>query len=441
MPVSSPFLRTIGAGAIVAMAWSGAAAALVAGAQTQGGAVMGGRIVHVTTLADDGPGSLRQVLNSPGPKVIVFDVGGVIRLASDIKAATAHTTIAGQTAPPPGVTLTGGSLRLRASDLVVQHIAVRPGPGATAKINGNRDAITIGGGSHKLQNILVENVSLSWSVDEDADIAGGTRNVTVRNAIVAEALNHAGHPKGRHSMGMLINKDNQAVAVTGNLFAADMFRNPVIARGSSAYIGYNLIADPGENAIHVYSAAAPTPLQASIVGNIVEAGPDSDTNITAVWLPDDMAQKLPDARIYVQDNHAGPGALTNTSGFELAGTPPVLPPSGYAPPADTRAFVLAHAGARPAQRDAIDARIVAAVQTGEERIVDRPPDRLDAGAVNRRAQVPSSPFQPSSIAGVLRVQAWLCAEHLVLGGPATPECPLGEAAYRKALDVTLSQRR
>src|SRR5689334_16753111 len=180
-------------------------ALLTAGTITHGGAVQGGAVMRVTSLADDGPGSLRVALQAPTPKVIVFDVGGVIHLASDLKIATPRTTIAGQSAPAP-ITLTGGSLRVRASDVVIQHIAIRPGPGDTPEINGNRDAITIGGGKHPIQNIRVENVSLSWSVDEGADIAGGTANVTFRNNIVAEALRNAGHPKGKHSMGMLINK-------------------------------------------------------------------------------------------------------------------------------------------------------------------------------------------------------------------------------------------
>ena len=440
MPGIKPFFPIFAFAALVG--GRATAAPLVSGAVTHGGAVAGGAILHVTSLADSGPGTLRQAVMTRGPKVVVFDVGGVIRLASDLKLATGETTIAGQTAPAPGITLTGGSLRLSASDLVVQHIAVRPGPGPNAKINGNRDAITIGGGTHALHDVLVENASLSWSVDEAADIAGGVRGVTVRNCIIAEALNHAGHPKGRHSMGMLINKDDQAVAVTGNLFAANMFRNPVIARGASAYVGYNLIFDPGENAIHFYSVPAPTPLQVTIVGNVVQARPDSDTNITAVMMPDDMAQKLPDARIYMKDNKAAPGEISNRSGLPLDSAPPVAPPDGFTPPADVAAFVLAHAGAHPARRGPVDARIVAAVKGGGERIVDAPPDALDATTMTTApAAVPSAPFEPSRLAGVLRIAAWLCETHLQAGGPSTTDCPLGANAYRDALDVKFSQRR
>jgi hypothetical protein len=55
--------------------------------------------------------------------------------------------------------------------------------------------------------------------------------------------------------------------------------------------------------------------------------------------------------------------------------------------------------------------------------------------------VPPSAFTPSRIAGVLRIEAWLCMTHLLAGGPQTPECPLATDAYRGALDIKLSQRR
>ncbi|MFM6853146.1 MAG: hypothetical protein ACKOUM_03600, partial [Sphingopyxis sp.] len=45
---------------------------------TRGGA--GGRIIRVTSLAASGPGTLRAALDATGPRIILFDVGGVIDL-------------------------------------------------------------------------------------------------------------------------------------------------------------------------------------------------------------------------------------------------------------------------------------------------------------------------------------------------------------------------
>lgn len=426
------------------MASPAGADVIKAGTLTHGGAIAGGQVIHVTTLADSGPGSLREATRVKGPRIIVFDVGGIIRLDSDLKISVPDVTIAGQTAPAPGVTLAGGTLLLRADNLILQHIAVRPGPGPTPKINGNRDSITVGGGTHPLHDIRVENVSVSWSVDENTDVAGGTRAVTIRNSLIAEALNHAGHPKGHHSMGLLINKDNQGIAVTGNLFVSNMFRNPVIARGSSAFVGYNHIVNPGRNAIHFYDVGAPTPLRATIIGNVVQAGSDTAMNVTAVQIPDDMTQTVPDAQIYLKDNQAPAGALTNRGDFKLASAPPVALAEPAATPDDVRAYTLRYAGSRPGQRDAQDRRILDGVVNGTSRIIDNPADvggLADTPEVKAAANVPDGAFSPSRITGLLRIEAWLCERHLEVGGPATPECGQSIAAYRNALRAQFSQRR
>lgn len=435
-------LRTCARAILFAFATLGTAhAAVLAGAHTHGGAVEGSRIIHVTTLADSGHGSLRDAIRETGPRVIVFDVGGIIHLASDMKISIPNITIAGQTAPSPGITLTDGTLLLRANDTVVQHIAVRPGPGPTSKINGNRDSITIGGGTHPLHDIRVENVSVSWSVDENIDVGGGTRDVTVRNSIIAEALNHAGHPKGHHSMGLLVNKDNQGVAITGNLLVSNMFRNPVIARGSSAFVGYNEIVDPGENGIHFYDVAAPTPLQATVVRNVIIPGPDTASNVTAVQIPDDMAQTVSDAQIYLADNSAPAGPLTNSGNFKLAEAPPVTLDPPLAEPKDVPAYVMRFAGAHPAARDAEDTRILNDVQTGKSKIIDDPSQvggLQQSPQVQAVADVPAQPFAPSSLPGQLRIEAWLCEMHLQVGGPPTPECPQPAATYAAALRAGVS---
>lgn len=415
-----------------------------AGAITHGGAVAGASVVHVTSLDDSGPGTLREAIAAPGAKVIVFDVGGIIHMASDLKISRPNITIAGQTAPMPGITLADGTLLLRGNDLIVQHIAVRPGPGPTAKINGNRDSITIGGGTHLLHDIRVENVSVSWSVDENIDVGGGASQVTIRNSLIAEALSHAGHPKGRHSMGLLINKDNQGVAITGNLFISDMYRNPVIARGASAIVAYNDIVNPGENATHFYAVEAPMPLKASVIGNIVENGSDTASNVTAVQIPDDMAQAVPDAQIYLKDNRAPAGPITNRGDFKLASSPPVILAEPITPPSDVHAWAFRYAGAHPASRDAVDTRILSRAINGTSRIINDPSESGGlAGIVSARAPapVPAEPFAPSTIAGMLRIEAWLCERHLEVGGPPTPECAHPLDAYKSALRSQVSQRR
>jgi pectate lyase len=95
-------------------------------ATTPGG--RGGRIVKVTTLANDGVGSLRAALAMAEPRIIVFEVGGVIDLERQtLKITEPNVTIAGQTAPSPGVTLIQGGIDVLTHDVVLQHIRVRTG--------------------------------------------------------------------------------------------------------------------------------------------------------------------------------------------------------------------------------------------------------------------------------------------------------------------------
>ena len=95
-------------------------------AETQGG--IGGKIIRMTNLDPDGKGSLREALETRGARIIVFEVGGVIDLnKNSLRITKPFVTIAGQTAPSPGITIIQGSLGIRTHDVVVKHIRVRPG--------------------------------------------------------------------------------------------------------------------------------------------------------------------------------------------------------------------------------------------------------------------------------------------------------------------------
>jgi len=73
----------------------------------------GGAILRVTNLNDAGAGSLRAALEATGPRTVIFEVGGMIDLSDDIYITSPYLTVAGQTAPSPGITLRYAGLQIR----------------------------------------------------------------------------------------------------------------------------------------------------------------------------------------------------------------------------------------------------------------------------------------------------------------------------------------
>ena len=153
----------------------------------------GGKIVHVTNLNDSGTGSLRAAVNGSDKKIVVFDVGGVIALKSDLKIG-ANTTIAGQTAPAPGITVRYYTIRPDASNIIVRFIRFRRGQ--EKDVNDGADAIWT---RHQTGQIY-DHCSFSWSIDETASFYDNN-NFTMQWCTLAESLNNAGHGKGAHGYG------------------------------------------------------------------------------------------------------------------------------------------------------------------------------------------------------------------------------------------------
>ncbi|HJS36101.1 MAG TPA: hypothetical protein VJ766_11475, partial [Pseudoxanthomonas sp.] len=196
-----------------------------AAAHTPGG--RGGRIVRVTTLAADGPGSFKEAVTGKGPRIVVFEVGGVIDLGmKELRINEPFLTIAGQTAPHPGVTLVKGGLTIATHDVVIRHIRVRPGDGGLPKRSGDIDAITTVRGAH---DVIVDHCSLTWATDENLSasstrfhgeneaewMANASRRITYSNNIVSEGLANSIHAKGEHSKGSLIHDHVNEVLIVG----------------------------------------------------------------------------------------------------------------------------------------------------------------------------------------------------------------------------------
>ena len=160
------------------------------GRYTTGG--RGGKIVHVTNLNDSGTGSFRQAVSGSDKKIVVFDVGGVIALAKDVNIG-ANTTILGQTAPAPGITLRYYTIQPSAN-CVIRFIRSRRGE--EKDVNDGADAIW----NRNLTGVMIDHCSFSWSIDEVASFYDNN-NFTMQWCTIAESLVHPGHSKGPHGYG------------------------------------------------------------------------------------------------------------------------------------------------------------------------------------------------------------------------------------------------
>ena len=152
----------------------------------------GGKVIHVTNLNDKGTRSFRAAVTGNSKKIIVFDVAGVIPLASDLNIG-ANTTILGQTAPSPGITLRYYTVRPE-DNCIIRFIRLRRGQ--EKDINDGADATW----QRNKTGIIFDHCSFSWSIDEVASFYDNN-NFTMQWCTVAESLTNPGHSKGAHGYG------------------------------------------------------------------------------------------------------------------------------------------------------------------------------------------------------------------------------------------------
>jgi hypothetical protein len=154
------------------------------------------QVIHVTTVADNGSnasptaGSLRAAIVASGPRIVVFDVSGIIDLKANLTIANPYITIAGQTAPSPGISIHGATLAVTASNVLVQHVRVRPGdrwlPGPN---NHDRDTVRVGKDSATpVNNVVFDHCTFAWALDETASLWYAWDSVTFNQCLFAEPL-------------------------------------------------------------------------------------------------------------------------------------------------------------------------------------------------------------------------------------------------------------
>lgn len=320
------------------------------GSDTVGG--RGGRVIKVTNLNSFGPGSLQSACETPGPRIVVFEVSGVI--AGDIVITEPYITIAGQTAPGAGITIRGMLSTLakkdRVHDVVARFLRVRPDAGGGARLDAIQFSV--------VDKAVLDHISCSWAEDETIDIYSHATNVTIQWCTLEESATK-GHAKGPHNYGLIAGPGSSRISIHHNLFIHHRRRNPAIATGPVDFRN-NVIYNFRDGFSHEGHPPKPP---FSIVGNYYKRGP-SDPKI----FPFCFIGKTP---YYLRDNYIeGVGIIQNPwaeadklyglsyykdKGVRQDNEPVMAPVKTYRPEQAYR-LVLARGGCFP--RDAVTKRVI-----------------------------------------------------------------------------------
>ena len=353
----------------------------------------GGKVLTVTNLNDDGPGSFRWACEQGGARIVVFNVSGIIRLKSPIYVRAPYITIAGQTAPGDGVIIAGESFQVDTHDVIVRHMRFRRGE---TKVTYREDSF----GGNPVGNIMIDHCSCEWGLDENIsfyrhmfDLNDGkakrktpTVNVTIQNTISAKALD-----TWNHAFGSTIGGEN--TTFMRNLWADNTGRNPSVGwAGVFNFVNnvvYNWVhrtADGGEfksmfNFINNYYKPGPLTPKESLVGHrIIKAESRSEglfpfKQFGRVYANGNIMEGYPEI---TKDNWKG-GIQVDDHNAEIDETALALMRSNepfnmpFITIMDTRGafqWVLNYAGATIPCRDIVDQRICDEVRTGKAYYVE-----------------------------------------------------------------------
>lgn len=381
--------------------------------------------VHrVTTLAASGPGSLDACVRASGPRVCVFEVSGIIERTRYLTVSEPYLTIAGQTAPSPGISIHGSGIHIETSDVLISHLRIRVGDRPDGDPVHNRDAIRISNNAREPRRIVIDHCSLAFSSDEMMSVWYAAGDVTLYESLLGHPLNDSIHVDegasgpGPHGFGVLFGQESDRVAMVRSVLAHHQGRNP-LSRADGLVMVNNLVYGWGSNVTALASVGGSIN-RATVVGNVYVPGPGSADR------PAIRVQSLPTgSAVFLADND-GPGvtsdpwSLVEGSSSRRADAPPVLF-DGYAPrpTAGLREDLLRTVGAWPSARDAVDERLLREVRDETGRIINCVEDdgspRCDANAggwptlaENTRAlDLPERPHDDDDGDGYTNLEAWL----------------------------------
>jgi pectate lyase len=275
------------------------------GKYTTGG--RGGKVMIVTNLNDDGPGSFREAAEAKGKRIVVFAVSGTIHLETKL-FIKGDITVAGQTAPGDGICFADQPVSLAGDNIIVRYIRVRMGDKYQRQKgmvdgSGGDDAFGASGRKH----IIIDHCSFSWSTDEVCSVYKGD-STTLQWNIITEPLNYSYHFETgdkdweHHGYGGIWG--GQHLTAHHNLFAHCVSRNP---RFNGARLGADAeFVDFRNNVIYnwqhnnVYGGEGGL---YNMVNNYYKYGPETNKNVRYRIVNPSKLDKQPYGQFYVAGNY------------------------------------------------------------------------------------------------------------------------------------------
>lgn len=400
-----------------------------AGYGTDTPAGRGGKVYRVTSLADTNtPGTLRYAINQTEPRTIIFDVSGTIEVNNYLDISNPYVTIAGQTAPSPGIFLRGATIRILTHDVLLQHLRAAPGDQPGPVPPNNRDALQISSAAGGFpDNIVIDHCTFTWSVDELFEAWGPSGNITFKNVIGAEPLNDSIHidegatEPAPHGFGPIF--DNQAgsrVTMYGSLFSHAEGRLPYAM--SEAYVEVNNVFYDRINTFNRLAAQRGVPTKNTLVGNVFKNGPSLASWASPRGVIEISNTFVAGGQVYLEDNKLAGfqessqwDLTTNKSAVPLAFVQASSKPAwneGLAvkPVDQVMDWVLASAGARPADRLPYETRIVENARNGTGKVIDSLAEIGGWPVVpfhERKLVIPKNPSADADGDGYTNLEEWL----------------------------------
>ena len=287
------------------------------GSETVAGRYGGSPTIYIVSNTNDsGSGSLREAVESSGPRIVVFSTGGTIALSSTLTVDNPYITIAGQTAPGGGITIRNRGIVIQTHDVVLRFLTVRVGTGG-----GDGIALYENNPIDEVYNVVVDHCTVSWATDENLTSWYDTHDVTWSWNISSEGLNYSDHSMGVMAGGYADGTDDnenpsENFSIHHNLMAHNDDRNgPYLRGGGYIDVVNNVAYNSGGNNFAYAAQEAGVLLRVNLRKNYFKDGPDTGSS-SYVWRTYEQSGAL-GVETFVEGNYHSRTRTSDSQGEDV----------------------------------------------------------------------------------------------------------------------------